>query len=136
MRRIGWVYAGSPGFQFDHIRSTTREQWAPLWDVPGVEWVELQVGRGGTFTPASWCETEDVLRTLDLVIAVDTSTAHLAGAMGIPTWVLLPYAVEWRWGESGETTPWYPHHRLFRQAAPGDWDGVFRRVKAALLSGK
>jgi ADP-heptose:LPS heptosyltransferase len=73
-----------------------------------------------------------VLDLCDLVIAVDTAAAHLAGAMGRPVWVLLPFAPDWRWTLHGETTPWYPNARLFRQAAPGDWGGVIARVGAEL----
>lgn len=130
--RIGWVYAGSTGFQYDHWRSTTRDQWADLLALP-YDWVELQVGRGGAYQPADWAETARMLTTLDRLITVDTSIGHLAGALGVPTWVLIPYMADWRWGEAGETTPWYPNHRLFRQPAKGDWGSVFQRVRDALV---
>ena len=68
----------------------------------------------------------------DLVIAVDTAVAHLAGAMGRPVWVLLPFTPDWRWTLEGETTPWYPTARLFRQTALGDWDGVIERLGVEL----
>jgi ADP-heptose:LPS heptosyltransferase len=66
------------------------------------------------------------------VITVDTATAHLAGAMGRQVWVLVPFAPDWRWTLSGETTPWYPTARLFRQERPDDWDSVIARVAAEL----
>ncbi len=77
-------------------------------------------------------DTAAVLALCDLVIAVDTAAAHLAGAMGRPVWVLLPFAPDWRWTLQGETTPWYPTARLFRQTALEDWDGVIARVGAEL----
>ena len=73
-------------------------------------------------------ETAAVIANLDLVIAVDTAAVHLAGAMGRPVWVLVPFAPDWRWTLDGETSPWYPTARLFRQTSLGDWDGVIARV--------
>jgi len=75
-----------------------------------------------------------VLRQLDLVLTVDTMTAHLAGALGVPVWTLLCHGCDWRWGRS-DTTPWYPTMRLFRQPSPGDWRSVVRDVAYALNVG-
>jgi hypothetical protein len=69
---------------------------------------------------------------LDLVVTSDTAVAHLAGALGVPTWVALPHAPDWRWLLGREDTPWYPTLRLFRQGAPGDWGGVFARMAETL----
>jgi Flp pilus assembly protein TadD len=73
--------------------------------------------------------TAAALSAMDLVITVDTAIANLAGALGRPTWVALPHLADWRWGEAGEGTPWYPTARLFRQEAPGDWLGVMARLR-------
>ena len=69
---------------------------------------------------------------LDLVITVDTSVAHLAGALNRRVWVLLPFVADWRWMQDREDSPWYPGMRLFRKTSPGDWVGVFARVRRAL----
>jgi ADP-heptose:LPS heptosyltransferase len=69
---------------------------------------------------------------LDLVITTDTCIAHLAGAMGKPVWILLPHLADWRWGIEGDRTPWYPTARLYRQATPGDWEGLLGRVREDL----
>ena len=77
-------------------------------------------------------DTAAVLALCDLVITVDTAVAHLAGAMGRPVWVLVPFSPDWRWTRDGETTPWYPTTRLFRQVSLGDWDSVIAGVAAEL----
>ena len=79
-----------------------------------------------------FADTAALIANLDLVIAVDTAVVHLAGAMGKPVWTLLPFASDWRWLLDRADSPWYPTMRLFRQATPGDWDGVIRRVAAEL----
>jgi ADP-heptose:LPS heptosyltransferase len=77
-------------------------------------------------------DTARWLETLDLVVTVDTSVAHLAGRLGIPVWILLPYAPDWRWGTDSETTRWYGSARLFRQPQPKDWLSVLQSVQESL----
>jgi len=79
--------------------------------------------------------TARFMRALDLVVTVDTMTAHLAGALGVPVWVLLPYECDWRWQDEREDSPWYPTMRLFRQRRPGDWADVLDRVRYAIAMG-
>jgi ADP-heptose:LPS heptosyltransferase len=79
-----------------------------------------------------FADTAALISTLDLVIAVDTSVAHLAGALGKPTWVMVPFSPDFRWLLHREDSPWYPEMRLFRQSRAGDWDGVVARIGEAL----
>jgi hypothetical protein len=79
-----------------------------------------------------FADTAALIEALDLVISVDTSTAHLAGALGKPVWLLNRFDSCWRWMRARDDSPWYPSLRLFRQEAMGDWDGVVRRVRAEL----
>ncbi len=144
--RIGLVWAGNPNVKNDRLRSPRLGPLARLFEMKGVEWVLLQQGDGrkdldGMTLPAhvrdlapevrDFADTAAVMRELDLVISSDTSTAHLAAALGCPTWVLLHYASDWRWG-LGESTPWYPGVRLFRQQEFAQWDGVVTGVEEAL----
>jgi len=79
-----------------------------------------------------FADTAAILSQLDLVITVDTALAHLAGAMGVTTWVAVPFAPDWRWMRGKDTTPWYPSMRLFRQKRHGAWEGVFSDIRRAL----
>jgi ADP-heptose:LPS heptosyltransferase len=119
---------------------------APLFSVPGITWFSLQVGEAAAqlaTTPAAHrvvplpagtalIDTTALIAELDLVISVDTGIAHLAGALARPTWLLLPFAPDWRWQLGRDDSPWYPTLRLFRQPRPGDWPAVVDRVAAAL----
>jgi hypothetical protein len=81
-----------------------------------------------------YARTAAIIRALDLVISVDTSVCHLAGALGVPCWVALAYAPDWRWMLGCETTPWYRHMRLFRQPCAGDWHAPMSEIVRALAA--
>jgi tetratricopeptide (TPR) repeat protein len=144
--KVGLVWAGSPLHKNDRQRSIAFERIAALLDVPGVRWFSLQVGeragdlaildagRVSDLSPelTNFSETAAAIANLDLVIAVDTAVAHLAGALGRPVWVLLPFNPDWRWLVGRDDSPWYPTARLFRQTAPGDWGGAITALRAAL----
>jgi ADP-heptose:LPS heptosyltransferase len=83
---------------------------------------------------SDFADTAAAIAALDLVISVDTSVCHLAGALGAPVWTLLPFAPDWRWLLEREDTPWYPSMRLFRQDGRGDWRGVIERVRGELAA--
>jgi len=146
-KRVAFAWAGNPRHANDRNRSIDFAQLAPLFAVPGVSFVsiqrELRAGDAARLADEpkvlhlgdaleDMDDTAAVLALCDLLIAVDTSVAHLAGAMGRPLWVLLPFSPDWRWTAQGERTPWYPQARLFRQRAPGDWPDVIARVAQAL----
>jgi ADP-heptose:LPS heptosyltransferase len=82
--------------------------------------------------PDGFREMAAIMANLDLLVMSDTGPTHLAGALGRPVWLALSHGPDWRWMREREDTPWYPTMRLFRQAAPGDWDGVFQRIAAEL----
>jgi tetratricopeptide (TPR) repeat protein len=145
--RIGIVWAGNPNHRNDHNRSIGLQDLRPLFELTDVRFVSLQkelgagdldklqasprvVHCGESIT--SFLDTAAIVSLLDLVITVDTSVAHLAGALGKPVWVLLPFAPDWRWLLDRNDSPWYPTARLFRQARPGDWAGVIDHVIARL----
>ena len=143
---VGLVWAGNIKYQNDFHRSIPFDLIAKLLDVSGACFYSLQVERldtaaktiaegtlidiGTQFT--DFYDTADAISQLDLVISVDTSVAHLAGALGTPVWVLLPQASDWRWLLNRSDSPWYPTMRLFRQSAPGDWKTVINDAAIAL----
>ena len=143
-RKIGIVWAGRPNHPNAPRRDCPSTSLAPLSRLPDVALFSLQTGGASDGLYAlenvvdlaplleDFGHTAALIDRLDLVITVDTAVAHLAGAMGRPVWLLLPFVAEWRWLLEREDSPWYPSMRLFRQDRPGDWAGVMRRVVKAL----
>ena len=138
--RIGLVWAGNPLHSNNARRSMPVAALGPILAAGGGKLISLQAGARaseaaqmqGVTTIAThltdWSETAAAIAAMDLVITVDTAVAHMAGALGIPVWVMLPHAPDWRWMLGRMDTPWYSGMRLFRQARPGDWAGVAARV--------
>jgi len=139
--RVGFVSQGNPRYKNDRNRSIPAELFEPLSQVPGVELINLQFQLP---VPASlhaldlsaeigdFANTAGLVEEMDLVISVDTSMAHLAGAVGKETWVLLAQAADWRWMRDREDSPWYPDVRLFRQTESHEWTSVLKEVAEAL----
>lgn len=126
--RIGVATKGNPVHANDANRSLPPELAAVLMGLPGA--ISLHPEDSGA---QDFADTASLIAGLELVVCVDTSVAHLAAAMGKPTWILLPKVMtDWRWRDHGERTPWYPSARLFRQTRYGDWQSVIEDVKAAL----
>lgn len=144
--RVGLVWAGNPAFANDRHRSVPLTTLAPLLALPGIDFVSLQkdlregdevllqqheVAQLGPDL-ADFAATAAAIEALDLVIAVDTAVAHLAGALGKPVWILLPFSPDWRWLTGRADSPWYPTARLFRQPALGDWSSIATALREAL----
>jgi hypothetical protein len=147
--RVGICWAGSPTQAIDYVRSLPFELMLDLIDNPDITFYSLQVGKqskdiqewgaekiigdlGEMIIKEGFTRTAITILNMDLIITVDTSVCHLAGALGVPVWTMLTYSPYWIWGREGNTTPWYPSMRLFRQQTPGDWQTVLKNVKAEL----
>jgi len=143
--RVGLAWAGSPTNVDDRNRSCSLQALAGLFEVPDVAWINLQLGAGreelqAVQTPildwgdeqTDYAETAALITELDLIITVDTSIAHAAGALGCPVWVMLQYIADFRWLINRTDSPWYPTARLFRQSQPGDWTALVSGLRAAL----
>lgn len=145
--RVGLANAGNPQFKNDALRSIPLVAFEACFDLPGVDWVIPQpeirdadravlerhanvISFGAQLE--DFADTAALLEQLDLVISVDTSIAHLAGALARPVWILLPHFPDWRWMHDRADTPWYPSARLFRQTVMHDWGGVITRVREEL----
>ena len=144
--KVGIVWSGNPAHRNDRNRSLALSRLIAL-QKPDVRLISLQKEvrpedagvlhadkRILHFGPQleDFSDTAALVSLMDLVISVDTSIAHLAGALGKPVWILLPFAPDWRWQLDREDSPWYPTARLFRQSETGDWDGVIDKVKRGL----
>lgn len=143
---VGLVWAGRPDHPNDAQRSLALSDLAPLAQA-GITFISLQKGEaaaqadappeGLLLAPVSqdiqdFDDTAALISLLDVLVSVDSAPAHLAGALGCPVWVLLPFAPDWRWLQQRTDTPWYPSMRLFRQPRPGAWGPVLQDVAAAL----
>ncbi|MCQ4159988.1 tetratricopeptide repeat-containing glycosyltransferase family protein [Roseomonas sp. GC11] len=150
-QRIGIAWrSASPNINEANRRSLPLPRWAPLLRQEGLHWISLQyggaeevkaeIGPWPLHRPEGLDTLNDIdglaaqIAALDLVISIDNSTVHLAGALGVPCWVLLPYSADWRWGTGSATAPWYRSLRLYRQPAPGDWESVLAAVARDLLA--
>ena len=145
--KVGIVWGCKPTHGTAHKRSCSLSEFLPLLDFGGVAFYSLQKGpqvqdlkqiegKVISLDPVlhDFADTAATIAQLDLVISIDTAVAHLAGAMGKPVWVLLPFAPDWRWMLKRTDSPWYPTMRLFRQSQLGNWSDVFAALKAALQS--
>jgi len=146
--RIGLVWSGKPSHKNDHNRSIPLAKLAPLIAIPGVSFVSLQREYRDADLPTlaqlnleridealnDFADTAAALEQCDLVIAVDTAVAHLAGSLGRPLWVLLSHIQDWRWLHDRADSPWYPSARLFRQPRDGNWDGVIATLARELAT--
>lgn len=152
--RVGIAWQGNPKYKRDAFRSVSLSELAPLAEVAGVTLICLQKGHGkeqltgSTSVARAWnvvdlgedvdeaagafMDTAAILKNLDLLITSDTALPHLAGALGVPTWLAVAHAPDWRWQLTGTATPWYPNTRLFRQPAIGDWRPVFTAMRDEL----
>jgi tetratricopeptide (TPR) repeat protein len=145
--RTGLVWSGNPKHKKDHKRSCRLEIFSPLAEAGKITFYSLQKGSAAaeaknphhdlqlidyTEEMYNFADTAGLIANLDLVISVDTSVAHLAGALGKNVWILLPFDSDWRWLLDREDSPWYPTMKLYRQPAPGDWESVISRVKEDL----
>jgi len=146
-RKIGLVWAGRPEHDNDRQRSISLTALAPLAAAPGCTFISLQKGDAARRAAAAptplldwtrelndFADTAALLANLDLIISVDTSVAHLAGALAKPVWLLLPKVPDWRWLLNRTDSPWYPTIRLFRQKTAGDWQTPIQQILDALRS--
>ena len=146
--KVGIVWAGSGAHKSDHIRSIRLSDFKVLSDIKGVKLFSLQKEKRTKWTDIDpgevvdidlgveifdFADTAAIIENLDLVVSVDTSVVHLAGALGKEVWTLLPVSPDWRWMLNRSDSPWYPTMRLFRQPSPCDWKSVLQEVRKALV---
>lgn len=144
--RIGIAWRGNPSHQFDKVRSIPLAAFESLAKIDGVTLISLQKGQGSDDLKSirqfgivdfgseldlhggAFMDTAAIMKNVDLVVTVDSAPAHLAGALGVPVWLVLSRVADWRWLLDRQDSPWYPTMRLFRQSIAGDWQGVFRSM--------
>jgi tetratricopeptide (TPR) repeat protein len=146
--KIGLVWAGNPAHKRDYCRSCSLDIFSSLFEIHNVVFYSLQKGKEAELTKNAFqkmnfidytnelndfSDTAAFIENLDLVISVDTSVAHLAGALGKPVWTLLSFVPDWRWLLDRGDSPWYLSMRLFRQPSLGDWESVISKIKDELL---
>ncbi len=141
--RVGLAWAGNPNYPADHLRSCPPASLAPLAQLSGVHWINLQPGAPADAIPGlalqlpggrlqDMADTAALIMALDLVITVDTAVAHLVGALGRPVWLLNRFNACWRWQAGTDRSIWYRSLRQFRQSVPGDWGGPVDAVVSSL----
>jgi hypothetical protein len=150
--RIGVAWQGNPHHRLDRFRSVPLTAFEPVSELPNVALYSLQRGPGSeqldtqagrrlrvcelasrtVSTTDDWADTAAIIANLDLVISVDTAVAHLAGALGVPVWIALSAAPDWRWMLKRSDSPWYPQARLFRQSHLSHWEPVFVEMAGQL----
>jgi ADP-heptose:LPS heptosyltransferase len=146
--KVGIVWAGNPTQRGDRWRSPRLASMAPLFQVPGVRFVALQMGPGRADLETNplpsnvldlgpeitdFADTAAIMAGLDLVVTSCTAPLHLAGALGVPTWAVIPFAPHFLWQLDRSDSPWYPSLRLYRQDKPGrDWSAPIGQVRADL----
>jgi hypothetical protein len=147
-RKVGLVWNGNPAHIRDARRSVPADQLTQLLNVPGITYFALSPGRSATVEQwraqhldvvdptahfeAGFDDVAALLANLDLLVTIDSGTAHLAGALGVPTCLMLDHVSAWFWGSETERTPWYDSVELFCQPTAGDWTPVLTRVRVRL----
>lgn len=149
--KIGIVWQGSSLYPKDRLRSVPLKLFSTISKLPGIQLIGLQKGNGTEQIKqvdfevidfgaeldevhGPFMDTAALIHNLDLVITIDSAVVHLSGALGKPTWLLLNLQPDWRWLQSGTTSPWYPSIRIFRQARRNDWETVFQELRLQLLA--
>jgi Glycosyltransferase family 9 (heptosyltransferase) len=142
-RKVGIAWKGNPDYLFDRLRSIPAELLRILKGASNTVFVSVQVPRPDAPPPLlidmtgelqDFADTAAMMTALDLIVTVDTSIAHLAGALGRPVWMLNRFNSDWRWVLGRTDSPWYPTMRIFTQSTAGNWAGVLNMVRAALDS--
>ena len=146
-KRVALAWAGNVSHANDRNRSIDLKLLEPLFSIEGISFLSIQrelrgndaevLARHANVTHlggelADMADTAAIAALADLTISVDTSVVHLAGSLARPVWVMLPFAPDWRWTLTGDSSPWYPQARLFRQPALGDWPSVIATLRAEL----